>query len=88
MTDHIKGSTGRLFNIGSTVVYAGPRDKAPNDRHLKRLPVLAVARPGDKELRIVTEFPNSTSAEAFIEALIAGLDEASVKPIITTEKES
>jgi hypothetical protein len=81
MPPRIKGSVGRLFHIGQTTVFAGPRDKLPNDRHLRMLAVLAVGRPGDEKPRIVAEFPSSSKAEEFIEALMLGIDEATPKPI-------
>jgi hypothetical protein len=87
MPEHIRGSVGRSFQIGSTALYAGPREALPNNRHLKLRPVVAFARPGDEKPTIVGEFTSSTAAEKFIEALMTGIAEATTIPI-TTQKES
>lgn len=82
---HIKGSEGIAFQLGNTGFYIGPRQQVPNDRHLKRPPVLSMWRlePG-KEIdpQIVAEFPNSTMAEEAIEWFIAGINEGTAsKPL-------
>lgn len=70
----IRGSEGAHFQIGNTTVYVGPRPRKPNDRHLRRPPIIAIDRPGEPEA-IVAEFPNSTGAETFVKALQRGIDE-------------
>lgn len=76
---HIKASEGRAFRFGDTSVYVGPREPSPNGRNLKRPPVLAYSRVGvDLTPHIVAEFPNSTAAEEFMQALTLGIDEAAL----------
>jgi hypothetical protein len=75
MPDLIRGSEGHQFTIGRTRIYAGPGLKG------HRYPILAIKRPSDKKDRIVAEFKNSSSVEAFIAALAEAIDEATAIPI-------
>lgn len=87
MTDRIRASEGYAFRIGDTHLYAGPRMEAPNERHLKRPPVLAIARHGKGEPEVVAEFPNAAAAERFIDMLRTGIDEGTAhKPLPTGDE--
>ena len=72
--------TGFAFQIGGTNIYAGPRENG------RGTPILAVSR-GTEDPLVVAEFRNSTTAEAFIEALRVGIDEAT-KPATPAGSES
>jgi hypothetical protein len=79
MSEHIRGSVGRAFDIGKTHLYAGPGLKG------HKLPILAVKRPEDAKEIIVADFKNSTSAERFIQALMKAIDEATIPELTPAE---
>ncbi len=80
MTERIRGSVGRAFQIGDMSLYAGPGLKG----HLR--PILALKRPRDKKEVIIADFKNSTSAEMFIEALMHAIDGAQTPDLSPAER--
>jgi hypothetical protein len=70
MSERVRGSVGRAFMIGGTHIFVGPGPKGT------RLPVLAIKSVTDAKSSIVADFRNSTSAERFIEVLMATVSEA------------